>query len=90
MEHEMRLAVLPYDGDGDTHPMIMPYCVGCGWVSERRYPFTAESVPAEWRTHVKEFNESEDRRIAAWLEHQRARRDAVDLLLEARAGDEGA
>lgn len=72
MEHEMRLAVLPYDGDGDTHPMIMPYCVGCGWVGERRYTYDAESVSAEWRTHVEEFNESEDRRIAAWPERQRS------------------
>lgn len=78
MEHEMRLAVLPYDGDGDAHPMIMPYCVGCGWVSERRYTFTAESVPAEWRMHITKFNLRE-----------RAE-GAIDLLLEARAGDEGA
>ena len=71
MEHEMRLAVIQGDGD---HPMVMPYCVGCGWVGERRYTYnTAESISADWRTHVKEFNESEDRRIAAWLEDRRAR-----------------
>ena len=60
MEHEMRLTVIPF---GDAHPMVMPYCVGCGWVGERRYTYTAEaeSVPADWRMHVKEFNESEGR-----------------------------
>lgn len=80
MDHEMRLAVLPHD----PGPMVMPYCIGCGWVGRRRsYSVqSVQSVPADWRTHVKEFNESEDRRIAAWLEHQRARRDAVDPIEE--------
>ena len=77
MEHEMRLAVIPYDGD--AHPMVMPYCVGCGWVGERRYTYTAEPVSADWRMHVKEFNESEAERIAAWLEHRRARADDGDV-----------
>jgi hypothetical protein len=73
MEHEMRLAVLP--AVGISGPMVMPYCIGCGWVGRRRSSSVqqVQSVPADWRTHIKEFNESEDRRIAAWLEHRRAR-----------------
>lgn len=60
MEHEMRLAVLTLGLEDHAHPMVMPYCVGCGWVGERCFTFAAESISADWRTHVKKFDESED------------------------------
>lgn len=64
MEHEMRLAVLPHSV---LDAVVVPYCVGCGWVGRREAPNSLQSVPAEWRTHIREFNESEAKRIGAWL-----------------------
>ena len=66
MEHEMRLAVIPFGGD--AHPMVMPYCVGCGWVGGRRYTFAVESVSADWRMHVKEFKLMQHARERALIE----------------------
>ena len=62
MEHEMRLAVLPR-----APGTVVPYCVGCGWVGRREAPDSLQSVTSEWRTHIKEFNEAEAKRIGAWL-----------------------
>jgi len=65
MEHEMRLAVLPH---GVLGAVVVPYCVGCGWVGGRHAPDSRRLVvTSEWRTHIKEFNEAEAKRIGAWL-----------------------
>ena len=68
MEHEMRLVAISLGLEDHAHPMVMPYCVGCGWVGERRYTFTAESIPADWRTHVKEFKLMQHARERALIE----------------------
>lgn len=68
MEHEMRLAAF-YHGLG---PLVMPYCVGCGWVGKRRMTSSEKQVqsdlPAEWRTHIKEFKLMQHARERALIE----------------------
>lgn len=63
MEHEMRLAVLPR-----APGTVVPYCVGCGWVGRREAPDSLQSVPAEWRTHIKEFKLMQRARERALIE----------------------
>ena len=66
MEHKMRLTAIPFAGD--AHPMVMPYCVGCGWVGTRCFTYEAESITSEWRTHVKEFKLMQHARERALIE----------------------